>query len=225
MSDIKRREVRALAAVSSLVLSCCMASPAFAGINGTGAQGINGTGVLGINGTGAQGINGTGVLGINGTGAQGINGTGVLGINGTGAQGINGTGLEGINGTGDLLVVGRVDFVSSDFASVLGQSIFGKAGDFAALSVGDTVAVYGSLDWASGGIQSSALVPVSRYEAGAFLTGYVDEVNQSMGIAVVSGIAVDYTALLSDGAAPRVGERMSFSGRVYSGRGLVAEPR
>ena len=44
-------------------------------------------------------------------------------------------------------------------------------------------------------------------------------------MAMVSGIAVDYTALMSDGFAPNVGDMLSVAGRDYAGLGmLVAEP-
>ena len=57
------------------------------------------------------------------------------------------------------------------------------------------------------------------------LTGFVDSVDYSMGIAVVSGKSVDYTALLSNGSAPNVGDMVSVTGRDYGDYGtLVADP-
>ena len=48
----------------------------------------------------------------------------------------------------------------------------------------------------------------------------------SNGIAMVSGKAVDYNALLSDGVAPKVGDMVSIGGRDYGDAGmLVADPR
>ncbi len=73
------------------------------------------------------------------------------------------------------------------------------------------------------------IVPVSPtgVDSGmpSFLRGTVDEVDASLGRAVVSGMLVDYNALLSRGPAPRVGDQVAVSGRAYSGLGLlVAEP-
>jgi len=43
---------------------------------------------------------------------------------------------------------------------------------------------------------------------------------------VVSGKAVDYTALLSNGSAPSVGDMVSITGRDYGDAGtLVADPQ
>jgi hypothetical protein len=67
------------------------------------------------------------------------------------------------------------------------------------------------------------VVSIAAGNAGSFLTGIVDQVNATLGIAVVSGVAVNYNALLSDGAAPEVGQRVAVSGRVYNGIGMVAE--
>jgi len=48
----------------------------------------------------------------------------------------------------------------------------------------------------------------------------------SKGLAVVSGKSVDYNALLSDGAAPSVGDMVSVTGRDYAGMNLlVADPQ
>jgi hypothetical protein len=52
----------------------------------------------------------------------------------------------------------------------------------------------------------------------------VDEVNTSIGMAVISGVSVDYNALLSNGSAPQVGDVVSVIGRAYREIGvLVAE--
>jgi hypothetical protein len=58
----------------------------------------------------------------------------------------------------------------------------------------------------------------------SFLRGSVDEVNSMLGRAVISGVSVDYNALLSNGSAPQVGDVVSVTGRAYRGIGiLVAE--
>ena len=59
-------------------------------------------GTQGIQGTGTQVIQGTGVLGIQGTGTQAIQGTGVLAIQGTGVHATQEMGTQAIQGTGAL---------------------------------------------------------------------------------------------------------------------------
>ena len=59
----------------------------------------------------------------------------------------------------------------------------------------------------------------------SYLRGTVDEVDSTLGRAVVSGMTVDYNAMLSRGEAPRVGDLIAVSGRSYRELGLlVAEP-
>jgi hypothetical protein len=59
----------------------------------------------------------------------------------------------------------------------------------------------------------------------SYLRGVVDEVNHGAGRAVVSGVTVDYSALLSHGQAPNVGDEVAVSGRAYKELGLlVAQP-
>jgi len=197
-------------------------------IDGTGALVIDGTGARVIDGTGANVIDGTGLRVIDGTGALVIDGTGANVIDGTGHRAIDGTGAQAIDGTG-LLVLGQVEAIGNDFISVLGQTVFGSESDFAGISAGATIAVYGSIDTATGGFVDTRIVPVSPtgIDSGvpSFLRGTVDEVDASLGRAVVSGVLVDYNALLSRGGAPRVGEQVAVSGRSYRGMGLlVAEP-
>jgi hypothetical protein len=62
--------------------------------------------------------------------------------------------------------------------------------------------------------------------SGSYLTGFVDSVDQSKGLAVVSGMTVDYNALLSVGYTPDVGDQVSVTGRAYGDVGLlVADPQ
>ena len=122
------------------------------------------------------------------------------------------------------LVIGNVDFVEGDFASILGQSVFSDSLVTSGFSVGDNVAVYGTIDSFTGGIIDAVVTPVPPGMPTSFLTGIVDNVNLAFGIAVVSGVTVDYTALLGNGVAPVVGQKLSIGGRVYGGRGMVAEP-
>jgi hypothetical protein len=53
------------------------------------------------------------------------------------------------------------------------------------------------------------------------LTGIVDSVDYATGTAVVSGMTVDYNALLSVGVAPSVDSQVAVSGRHYGDLGLL----
>ena len=57
----------------------------------------------------------------------------------------------------------------------------------------------------------------------SYLRGIVDEVNLAFGLAVVSGVTVDYNAMLSGGSAPGVGDEVGVVGRSYGGL-IVADP-
>jgi hypothetical protein len=116
-------------------------------------------------------------------------------------------------------VVGNVDAVSGDFLSVLGQSVFGIA-DLRGLSVGTPVAVYGSIDRDTGGIVNASVVPVAGSDL-SYLRGVVDEVNAATGLAVVSGVTVNFTEWLSNGHAPSVGDEVAVTGRAYAELGLL----
>ena len=120
-----------------------------------------------------------------------------------------------------MLVFGSIDFVGDGFISVLGQTVFGDLGGF---GIGTTVAVYGSIDSGTGGIVGAQVFPVSSGMGGAsYLRGIVDAVDLAMGVAIVSGMAVDYNAMLSSGGAPSVGDTVGVTGRSYGGL-IVADP-
>ena len=148
-------------------------------------------------------------------------------VSGSDLRAVSGSDLRAVSGS-DLLVVGRVSYVGSDFVSVLGQTIFVDGGTLTAIREGSTVAVYGFIDIDTGGIVGASLVDAATagFSAGAsYLTGFVDSVDYSKGMAMVSGMAVDYTAWLSSGSAPKVGDVLSVTGRDYSGLNvLVADP-
>ena len=127
-----------------------------------------------------------------------------------------------------MLLRGQIDALQSDFISVLGQSVFGDRMD-SRFARGTMIAVYGEIDTETGGIVNASVVAAE--EAGfapdspAFLTGMVDAVDGATGKAVVSGLLVDYNALLSNGIAPRVGDQVSITGRHYEDLGvMVAVP-
>ena len=92
--------------------------------------------------------------------------------------------------------------------------------DSSGLNIGTPVAVYGTIDRETGGIVNATVVPVSGGDL-SYLRGIVDEVNRGTGRAVVSGVTVDYNALMSNGQAPSVGDEVAVTGRVYSELGLL----
>ena len=156
-----------------------------------------------------------------------INGSDVRVINGSDARVINGSDVRVINGSDRrLMLVGRVNFVGDDFVSVLGQTVFVDRANLGGISVGSAVAVYGSIDIDSGGIRNASVVSMrSAARNASYISGVVDSVDYAKGRAVVSGMTVDYTALLADGFAPNVGDMVSVTGREYRGAGLlVADP-
>ena len=156
-----------------------------------------------------------------------INGSDARVINGSDARVINGSDARVINGSDRrLMLVGRVNFVGDDFVSVLGQTVFVDRANLGGISVGSAVAVYGSIDIDSGGIRNASVVSMrSAARNASYISGVVDSVDYAKGRAVVSGMTVDYTALLADGFAPNVGDMVSVTGREYRGAGLlVADP-
>jgi hypothetical protein len=122
-----------------------------------------------------------------------------------------------------LLALGAITYVGDTFISVLGQTAFV---DVDGLGTGITVAVYGSIDADTGGILDAQVFAVSASFGGAsYLRGIVDEVDLAGGFAVVSGMTVDYSALLSNGSAPEMGDEVSVTGWSYGDASLlVADP-
>ena len=148
--------------------------------------------------------------------------TAILGAAGT-------AGYAGTNsGIGDaLLVVGPVESVNSAHttAIVLGQKVL--LGANSSVTVGSTVAVYGKV-LGDGSLSVAKLVVEGDYVAGAtpvLVSGTVQKVQPSIGRAVVSGITVDLTALMSRGSVtPAVGSTVQISGtQPVNGGVLVAD--
>lgn len=209
-------------------------------IDGTGRAIIDGTGdTIVVDATGFDIIDGTGRLIIDGTGeAIIIDGTGEDIIDGTGEDIIDGTGEDIIDGTGDsvigpmqtrLLTLGRIDNVGDGFISVVGQTVVGSGTQFSNLTPGATVAVYGSIDAGNGSYADTSVVKLAPYGVDTgiedFVRGTVDAVDSVLGIAIVSGITVDYTGLLATRPAPMVGEVVALKGKNYRNLGLfVAQP-
>ncbi|NNE59285.1 MAG: hypothetical protein HKN35_00125 [Woeseia sp.] len=205
-------------------------------INGSDARSIDGSDLLSINGSDLLSINGSDARSIDGSDARSIDGSDLLSINGSDLLSINGSDARSVNGSdarsidrNELLALGRVDYIGDGFISVLGQTVLGSLGDFSGIDVDATVALYGSMDSSTGAFAGARieLIAPAGIDAGmpSFLQGVVDSVDAAMGRAVVNGVTVDYTALLSDGAAPQLGDEFALSGRSYRGLGLlVAEP-
>ena len=148
-----------------------------------------------------------------------------------GSRAITSGGSRAITSGGSrLLVYGRIEVLGSDFVSVLGQTVFVGEGEVNRFSLGTSVAVYGSIDIDTGGIVGATVVDAGQAgftaDAPSYLTGIVDAVDYENGNAIVSGMMVDYNALLSVGSAPNVGDQVSVAGRHYGDLGvLVADPQ
>jgi hypothetical protein len=123
-----------------------------------------------------------------------------------------------------LLVIGPVESVNSTHtaAIVLGQKIL--IGAYDQVTVGDTVAVYGK-SLPDGSLAAGKIVSEGPYVPGAtsiFLTGTVQQVQPSIGRAIVSGLSVDLTSLMAHGAvSPAVGSRLQITGTQPVNNGLV----
>ena len=190
-------------------------------INGSDLDSINGSDVLSINGSDLDSINGSDILSINGSDLDSINGSDVLSINGSDLDSINGgDSIPGRSAAADLLVRGTVEYIDGDFVSVLGQSVIGSDFQDAGIAAGTKIEVYGRIDNDTGSFVDTAVVAVEA-DSSDYLRGTVDEVDASRGVAVISGVSVDYSALLSNGQAPEVGDEYAVSGRNYGALGLM----
>ena len=145
---------------------------------------------------------------------------------GTASAGISGgaVALMSAKQSDALVLVGPVEavYAGKGFAIVLGQKVeFSNAGQ---LSVGETVSVIGHVN-ADGSVSAKSVQKGSLYVAGAtpvLLTGVVQKVNASVGTAVVSGLTVDLTALMANGAVSVAkGSTVTLSGIQPLNGGLV----
>src|ERR1700739_163721 len=139
------------------------------------------------------------------------------------------TGLAGMGGSAAgaaLLVVGPVEAINAadNTAIILGQRVHtALAGR---LSVGSEVAVFG-ITQADGSIVASSLQSRGLYIPGAspiYLSGTVQKVEPSVGRAVINGVTVDLTSIMSYGTVfAEVGSKVTVSGTqpVSGGRVLV----
>ena len=116
----------------------------------------------------------------------------------------------------DLVLVGPVDALNTreNAAVVLGQKI--RIPGATSLGIGEVVAVYGEVRGTS--LIASRIQKVGAYVPGAteiLLTGVVQKLRSSVGRAVVSGVWIDLTALVSlDGSQliPAVGSIVQVAG-------------
>jgi hypothetical protein len=125
----------------------------------------------------------------------------------------------------DLMLLGPVEAVLAreNAAIVLGQRIQIPAG--ADIAVGEVLAVYGTLK--AGNLVAVQVLKAGPYVPGAtevLLTGVVQKVQASVGRAIVSGVSVDLTALVSlDGSQliPTVGTVVQVAGIQPASGGVV----
>ena len=214
-------------------------------IGGTGADAIGGTGVDAIGGTGrskGRAIGGTGSDAIGGTGVQ------TFAIGGTGVDAIGGTGVQtfAIGGTGrdQLMLVGPIEAIDQvrGTITVLGRKLQLPAGEASSQILNSFaggaamhIAVLGSMSPEGKTANLRIQVLQAPYVPGVsevVLTGMVQALDMSKGMAVINGVAVDYNALLGTransvrvgnvvtvrGTMPQVGQAISASVLVIHGR-------
>jgi Domain of unknown function (DUF5666) len=122
-----------------------------------------------------------------------------------------------------LLLVGPVESVNAKhtLAVVLGQKVLIGTSD--RVTVGDTVAVYGE-SLGDGSLKATKVVSEGLYVPGAtsiFISGTVQQVQPSIGRATVSGLPVDLTSLMAQGAVtPAVGSTLEITGTQPVNNGL-----
>ncbi|MDA0994670.1 MAG: hypothetical protein O3A13_13705 [Proteobacteria bacterium] len=222
MSEQRATTIRRWLVMTS-VAAVFVSSTATGAITGGDGRAITGGDIRAITGGDIRAITGGDIRAITGGDIRAITGGDIRAITGGDGRAITG-------GDTRLLLVGRVDYVGDDFVSVLGQTVFVDRASFRAVGEGSAVAVYGSLDGDTGAISNASMIDagIAGFGPGSasFLTGFVDSVDYAKGHAVVSGKQVDYTALLSNGSAPNVGDMVSVTGRDYGAYGtLVADPQ
>jgi hypothetical protein len=248
MSDVDKAadSYRVLAVGLAILGSCGMAhagysSSSILSITGSDALSITGSDALSITGSDALSITGSDALSITGSDALSITGSDALSITGSDALSITGSDAFSITGSDALSITGSdaLSITGSDALSITGSdalSITGSDAELLALGaityVGDTfISVLGQtafvdVDADTGGILDAQVFAVSASFGGAsYLRGIVDEVDLAGGFAVVSGMTVDYSALLSNGSAPEMGDEVSVTGWSYGDASLlVADP-
>jgi hypothetical protein len=123
-----------------------------------------------------------------------------------------------------LRVTGPVEAYDSKHgvARVLGQTVALPRG--VDVVVGDSASVVGT-SASDGKIIAASVKDQGLYVAGSspiFLAGSVQKVNASVGTAVVSGVTVEFTALMADGpVSPAVGAAVQVGGTQPAAGGVV----
>ncbi|NOX70278.1 MAG: hypothetical protein GXP15_13900 [Gammaproteobacteria bacterium] len=226
MSD--RGIVKRVVGIAGIGLVTVLSSFANAAITTAVSASINGSDGMSINGSDRMSINGSDRMSINGSDRMSINGSDRMSINGSDRMSINGSDQMSINGS-DLLARGQIDYIGDDFISVMGQTVFDSSAGFDGLTAGMTVAIYGAIDRGTGGFIDTQIMKLAPagVDSGLpdYLRGIVDSVDAKFGVAVIGGMTVDYTAMLSSSGTPQIGDEIAIQGRNYRDLGrLVASP-
>ena len=132
--------------------------------------------------------------------------------------------MDGGSEAANLLAIGPVESLNlqTGTAVILGQRVV--LGSEAHLAVGETVAVFGRV-LSDGRLLATSVLDRGTYVAGAtqvLLSGTVERNDESLGRAVVSGVNVDLTPMMSNGAlALRAGSKVEIVGMQPLARGLI----
>ena len=139
-----------------------------------------------------------------------------------GAAGMSQAGITG--SAVALAVIGPVESVNVQHgvATVLGQTVITAAAG--RLTVGEAVSVYGKIN-KDGSITAQSIIADGLYVPGAtkiYLSGVVQKYDSATGQAVVSGIKMDLTPLMSSGTISlSKGSTIDISGTQPASNGLV----
>ena len=142
----------------------------------------------------------------------------------TATAGITGNAHQSASSAPTLVLVGPVEAVNArqGIAIVLGQKVLTAA--TANLSIGETVSVFGTVR-NDGSVVAANIENDGLYVAGAtqiLLTGVVQNVDESVGRAVISGVSVDLTALMANGPVSLTkGSTVELAGTQPLSGGLV----
>ena len=237
-----RRSALSAAVVSALAVGSSLLPISYAIAKPSSAHAIIGTGADAIIGTGADAIIGTGLqktrkpAAIIGTGADAIIGTGADAIIGTGADAIIGTGLQkGSNSA--LLMKGPIDQVdvTKGTFSLLGREFRIPNTSQLAASLQEAMlsgravdmAVFAKIDGGGNLINAAAKIVDVQYVAGAsqvVLSGKIAALDPSTARALVQGMTVDFTSLLTSGSVElKRGDIVTFVGTLpQKGQQLIA---
>jgi hypothetical protein len=143
---------------------------------------------------------------------------------GTSSAGITGGAHQSAKEAPSLVLVGPVEAVSASrgLIVVLGQIVV--TAEASQLTVGESVSVIGNVK-PNGSVEATAVQKAGLYVAGAtqvLLTGVVQKVDNSVGHAVINGVPVDLTPLMSNGAVSlTAGSTVEIEGTQPANGGVV----